>query len=378
MNRPASFGLGCWIILLGMIGFTACGDDGEEGGTTNGARDFVYPDPQWTVGSPEAHDLDSTLLEAAADLAGAHASNCLLVTRDGVIVGEWYWNGWDEGDKQNVFSVTKSFTSALVGIAQDRGELDITEKASEYIPEWVGTASEDVTIQNLISNDSGRHWDLITDYVRMVVLAADKTAVAVGLGQQHLPGTVWEYNNSAIQTLEPVLNQATGMDVGDYADEVLFGPLGMASSYGRDDAGNPLTFAGVECSCRDLARFGYLYLRSGRWSGGRQIIPEAWVEVSVKPSTPLNSAYGYLWWLNREGVWLAPTSSGHEVGEGRPMPDLPENVFRASGAFNQILFVDPDTDIVFTRIGWVLDLEDLASSALVEGLAERIRAARSD
>ena len=375
MRRPALLWPAAWLILLSLVCLPACGDDG---GTGNGPEEVVYPDPDWAVEAPEVHDLDSILLQGAADFAEEHASNCFIVTRDGVIVGEWYWNRWGTTTEQNVFSVTKSITSALVGIAQERGELDITERASEYITEWVGTASEDVTIQNLISNDSGRHWDFITDYLRMAILAEDKTAVAVGLGQQHLPGAVWEYNNSAIQTLEPVLNQATGMDVADYADEVLFGPLGMASSYGRDAAGNPMTFAGAECSCRDLARFGYLYLRHGRWSGGRQIVPEAWVDASVQPSTPLNSAYGYMWWLNHEGVWLAPTSSDHEVGEGRRMPDLPENVFQASGAFNQIIFVDPDTDIVFTRIGWVLDFEDVASSVLVEGLDERIRAARLD
>lgn len=242
----------------------------------------------------------------------------------------------------------------------------------------MGTASEDVTIQNLIRNDSGRHWDFITDYLRMAILARDKTSFAVGLGQQYDPGTVWKYNNSAIQTLEPVLNQATGMDVADYADEVLFGPLGMASSYGRDAVGNPMTFAGAECSCRDLARFGYLYLRRGRWSGGRQIVPEDWVEASIQPSTSLNSAYGYMWWLNREGRWVAPSVPDHEVGEGKPMKTLPENVFGANGAFNQIILVDPDTDVVFTRIGWVLDFQDVASFALTEGLAERIRAARLD
>ena len=190
---------------------------------------------------------------------------------------------------------------------------------------------------------------------------------------------LWErcgdYNNSAIQTLEPVLNLATGMDVADYADEVLFEPLGMASSYGRDAVGNPMTFAGAECSCRDLARFGTLYLRDGRWSDGRQIVPEDWVDESVRPSTPLNAAYGYMWWLNRDGHWV---ESLHEEGDGKPLPGLPENVFRASGALNQIVFVDPGTGIVFTRIGGVIGIEDAASSELVEGLAERIRAARLD
>ncbi len=367
MREPALFWPAAWLALLAVFGFPGCGGDED-----------TYPSREWSVESPEAHDLDSFLLEEAADFAESNDSNCFVVTRDGVIVGEWYWNDWDTETEQNVFSVTKSFTSALVGIAQHRGQLDITDRASEYIPEWVGTASEDVTIRNLISNDSGRHWDVITDYLRMAVQADDKTAFAVGLDQQYPPGTVWKYNNSAIQTLEPVLREATGMDVADYAEEVLFRPLGMASGYGRDAAGNPTTYSGVECSCRDLARFGYLYLRGGLWSRGRQVVPEDWVEQSIQPSTSLNSAYGYMWWLNREGHWVAPSFPDHVAGDGVPLPGLPENVFRASGAFNQIIFVDPNTDIVFTRIGWAAGLEAIASSGLVEGLAERILDARLD
>jgi CubicO group peptidase (beta-lactamase class C family) len=375
MGRPALLWPAVWLILLSLACLPACGDDGEEGGTRNWARDFVYPDPEWTVASPEAHDLDSILLEQAADFAEEHASNCFVVTRDGAIVGEWYWNEWGETTEQNVFSVTKSFTSALVGIAQQRGELEITDRTSEYIPEWMGTPSEDVTIRNLISNDSGRYWDLWTDYVRNYALADDRTAHAIGLGQQYEPGTVWRYNNSAIQTLEPVLNTATGMDVADYAEQHLFEPLGMSSSYGRDRAGNPVTYADVSASCRDLARFGYLYLRGGRWSKDQQIVSEDWVDECVQPSTPLNAAYGYMWWLNRDGHWI---ESLHEEGDGKPLPGLPENVFRASGAFSQIIFIDPGTGIVFTRIGGVTGIEDAASSELVEGLAEGVRAARLD
>ena len=368
MRQIASMRLARWIIPWSVIGFLACGDDASD---ANRAADYIYPEPDWAIETPEAHDLDSTLLEAAADFAGEHASDCLVITRDGVIVGEWYWNGWDETSEENVFSVSKSITSALVGIAQDKGALAIREGASNYITEWIGTDSEDVTIRNLISNDSGRQWNYITDYVQMVFLAYDKSAFAIGLGQQHDPGTVWAYNNSAIQTLERVLNRATGTDVAEYAEQVLFEPLGMVSSYDVDAAGNPMTFSGVSCSCRNLARFGYLYLRGGRWSQGQQIVSEDWVEESIQPSTPLNSAYGYMWWLNREGHWLS-SAFDLQGSDGIPMPSLPERVYRASGFLNQIIFVDPGTDIVFTRIGSITRVEDIISSEVEENLGSQV------
>ncbi len=252
--------------LIVVLAASGCGEEGRKGDDERPRRPFVYPDPDWAVETPEAHDLDSLLLEEAAGFAAAHDSSCFVVTRDGAIVGEWYWKGWNEQTEANVYSVTKSFTSALVGIAQDRGELDIQDRACEYISEWVGTDSEAVTVKNLISNDSGRYWDMFTDYVGNYALAYDKTAHAISLGQQDAPGAVWKYNNSAIQTLERVLKVATGMDVAEYAEEHLFEPLGMASSYSRDQAGNPITYADLQASCRDLARFGYLYLRGGRWS----------------------------------------------------------------------------------------------------------------
>jgi CubicO group peptidase (beta-lactamase class C family) len=85
-----------------------------------------------------------------------------------------------------------------------------------------------------------------------------------GLSQAQPPNTWWEYNNSAIQTLERVLEVATGQDVEAFAQANLFQPIGMNVSMGRDLAGNPQTYMGVSSSCRDLARFGYLYMRNGK------------------------------------------------------------------------------------------------------------------
>src|SRR5690606_13953386 len=112
------------------------------------------------------------------------------------------------------------------------------------------------------SNVSGRHWDPATDYVAMAIEADDKTAFAAGLGQDEPPGRTWAYNNAAVQTLSAVLESATGQRADDYAAAVLFEPIGMRNSRMISDAaGNPLTFMGLETTCLDLARFGYLMLR---------------------------------------------------------------------------------------------------------------------
>ncbi len=334
----------------------------------------VFPDPDWVTGSVEAANVDPALLDDAIDYAEAQDTNCLVVTKDGVLISESYWNGWDDTTEALVFSVTKSFSSTLVGIAQDQGLLDIEQSASRYISEWAGGDSEAVTVRHLLSNDSGREWDFVTDYVDMAATADDKTQFAIALGQQHPPGQHWEYNNSAIQTLERVLRMATGGPVQDFAQANLLDPLGMQSSMGTDTAGNAVMFSDLEASCRDLARLGLLMLRGGRWAGGARVVSEEWVKEATTPSTPLNSAYGYLWWLNHEGHWVLPSAPDRVEGDGRIIPGGREDAFAAIGLGSQIIAVDPGSGIVYTRIGGA-GSGGLAADELVRELTSRIVAA---
>jgi CubicO group peptidase (beta-lactamase class C family) len=311
------------------------GGSGEEPAEEPAEEGPVFPDPEWEVLAPEDSGVDTAPLSELAAYLQEGNSSCMVVVHEGRIVAEEYWNGWDEESAQEVFSVTKSVTSALVGIAQEEGFLDISQPASTWITEWQGTPSEAVTVRNLLSNDSGRHWDFVGDYTTMAVQAEDKTAYGIGLDQQQPPGEHWEYNNSAIQTLEAVLERSTGSDVEEFAQEHLFGPIGMEATMGRDAAGNPLTFMGVKAGCRAMARFGWLYDQDGRW-GDEQVVPADWVEASTSSSQELNRNYGFLWWLNTDGGFF----------EGAPT-----DAYAALGLGNQIVLVVPSEDLVVVRIG---------------------------
>lgn len=318
----------------------------------------VFPGDEWETVTPEDAGLDAAVLDAIAADAEAAGSNCFLVARDGRLVAEWYWQGASADAAQEVFSVSKSVTSALVGIAAaDTGnpdvDLELTDSAAAYIPEWSGTDAEAVTVEHLLSNDSGREWSFQIDYTDMAVNAEDKSAFAVALGQEFPPGETWAYNNAAIQTLSEVLQSATGIEPADFAEEHLFGPVGMAATDMTTDAtGNTLTFMGVQSTCRDLARFGLLYLNDGSWDG-TQIVPADYVEASVgAPSTELNAAYGYLWWLNREGPQRNPVGDPTEPGEhGQMVPGAPDDMFWAIGLGSQIVQVDPGSRTVVVRLG---------------------------
>jgi CubicO group peptidase (beta-lactamase class C family) len=347
-----------------------------ETGETGTEEEPIYPDPDWQLGIPEDHGLSSEGLAALAEVAEMMDSNCLVIVHEGVLVGEWYWNNYDaETDQPNVFSVTKSVTSALVGIAENQGLLGLNDSAADYTTEWAGGESDVVTIRNLISNDSGREWSFTTDYVGLTT-AMDQTQFAIDLGQAQPPNSWWEYNNSAIQTLEHVLEVATGEDVEDYARAHLFEPIGMTVTMTRDGAGNPQTYQGLSASCRDLARFGYLYLRQGEWAGGQQIVPADWVYASTIPSTPLNSAYGFMWWLNVEGHWVLPSTPLREEGDGKLFPDAPEEMFSAVGALGQAVVVDPGSGYVFVRLGDAPDITDLTGFGKLQELWDAFAAAK--
>ena len=317
----------------------------------------AFPGAEWSRPTLEESGVTQAGIDALTDFATDTGSGCIAVVHGGELVVEIYDPEWDSSTDLENFSATKSVSATLVGIAQDLGFLDIDELASDYLTEWVGTDSESITIRNLLSNDSGRFWDFNTDYIEMVT-SEDRSAFAIGLEQQFEPGTHWEYNNSAIQTLEEVLQRATGQEVADFAEEHLFGPLGMDVDYQLDVSGNTPTFMGLQAGCVDMARFGWLARHDGTW-GDTQVVSADYMDEATRASQDLNPDYGFLWWLNEDGSW-----SG-----------LPDDAFAALGLGDQVTLVMPSLDLVAVRVGdrrgtadyggsFVQDLGELAIEAV--------------
>lgn len=350
-------------VLVVGVAVAACssGNDGKTGGTsttTTRATGSLTPAGDWSVVKPAAVGLDAGKLAAIAHTAEVGKSNCLAVARDGKLAGEWYFHGTGPDTTQDVFSVTKSITSTLIGQQVDAGKVRIADPADRWIPEWRNTPSAAVTVRDLLSNDSGRSWSLAQDYVQLI-RAPDKTAFAVGLTQESPPGTTWAYNNSAIQTLERVLAGTLGPDVVAGAQRSLLDPIGMTHSHlSADRSGHALTFTGLNTTCRDLLRFGSLLLNHGEWNG-RRIVSRRWVEQATgRSSTPLNAAYGFLFWLNRPGRIAGPLAAVSVSGaadrtatRGRLVPGAPVDTFWALGLGNQVVQVDPGTRTVVVRMG---------------------------
>jgi CubicO group peptidase (beta-lactamase class C family) len=201
----------------------------------------------------------------------------VLVERDGKVVIERYYQGTRASDRLPIFSITKSVTSALVGIAIADGRLSGVD---ERLP-W----RTQVTVGQLLSMTAG--------YAPSVNF---KRADPESLADRPLlnrPGT-WAYDGGSMDLLADLLARATGMSAADYAQRRLFGPLGITGVRWLGSRGS----SGLLLRPRDLLAFGQLYLDHGVWHG-KHIVPESWIRLSTRSHVRVRRGldYGFGWWI---------------------------------------------------------------------------------
>jgi CubicO group peptidase (beta-lactamase class C family) len=322
-----------------------------------------YPSPDWPIGTPASVGLDATKLDEAASVAEGDGSYCLLVIRHGLLVYERYFAGTDATTPHKSWSLAKSYSGTLVGIAIDRGEIHgLDDSIADYVPEWQGTDRAAIKVRDLVSMTSGLQWSAFQDYVQMATLASDDTQFALGLPLTDPPGSKWIYHNGAVQLLEPLFRNATGLTIEQYATQHLWSKIGMSASWAHDPAGHPTPYANVLASCRDHARLGYLYLHGGRWAG-QQVVSSSWVTQALTPSQLWNRAYGFLFWLNGETPAI---DAMMEAWPDNMVPFAPRDLFAARGFGNQFVDVIPSLDLEVVRFGTDPlsgNLADLATDA---------------
>lgn len=338
-----------------------------------------FPAERWATADPTALGFDVGRLDAAADYAESIGSHCLLVIRDGKLAYERYFNGATADAVHPSWSLAKSYTSALIGVAHTRGDLpDLDAPIADTVREWRGTDKASITVRHLLSMNSGLHYDFLSDYM-WSVLVRDQTAEALGMAIDAQPGDEWHYNNHAVQALHRVLQVATGIDPETYAERYLWGPIGMnvrgpvarRTHWERDPVGNPTMYMSVHATCLDMARFGYLFLNEGEWSGER-VIDADYIRGATTSSTEHNRSYGYLWWLNRPGPGI---DVNDDAFDGPMMPFAPLDLYSAQGLGQNFIDVVPSTNTIYVHMR---NAPHEPLSKLLDDFAATIRALLQD
>ncbi|MGH1370711.1 MAG: serine hydrolase domain-containing protein [Cellvibrionaceae bacterium] len=365
-----------WVLMIGVVaalGFTAVNHERltrlyvavtlfEEGNITGNflnmdrafhAREvtragpvFELPNSEVPLSLPQHFSVDSDQL-SVDDFLAETGTNGLLILQNDEIKFEQYYQGHSAEGRHISWSMAKSFTSALLGVAVEEGHIDsILQSVTDYVPQLKGSGYDGVSIKDVMQMSSGvkfneDYGDFYSDINRMGRIFAMNGALddfIASLIREREPGTLNHYVSMDTQVLGMVLVAATNRSITDYMEEKLWHKLGVEQNayWLIDSKGMEMAFGGLNASLRDYARFGRLYLNLGDWNG-EQLVPRQWVLDSWTMDAPhllpkeksaetgLGWGYGYQWWIPSEGEYLAV------------------------GVYNQFIYIKPDQNLVIVK-----------------------------
>lgn len=257
------------------------------------------------VASERSAPTPETFAAALQDAQNMPRLNSLLISHDGKLLVEEYFNGASAQKPANVKSVSKSFMSALIGIAIEQGvirSLDqpIGDFYADLLPGEENAGKRAITIGNLLAMQAGLQSTSFRNYGAWV-LSDDWIGFALDLPLESTPGTRMRYSTGNTHLLSGILTRATGMSTLQFARQNLTGPLGIQLSYWQADP-DGIYFGGnnMEFTPRHMLVFGELYLNGGR-RNGKQILSREWIDQStqrlLESSREQGRFYGYGWWL---------------------------------------------------------------------------------
>ena len=312
IKTPFAILLYCW---LAVFGFNA----------------LSQPLPRST---PEAEGISSEgilKLVEALDKEPGDVHSFMLV-RNGKIVADGWWEPYGKNDPHILWSLSKSFTSAAIGMAVEEGLLSLNDKVISFfpdqLPENVSDNLKAMRIRDLLIMTSGHDEDTINKLFGEGGKGMVKAFLALPV--EHKPGIHFTYNTGATFMLSAILQKVAGEKLVDYLKPRLFDPLGIKNPKWHESP-DGINFGGfgLFLTTEEIAKFGQLYLQKGEWND-RQLVPEDWVISSgsrqvrngSNPNEHGEQGYGYQFWLNRD------------YG------------YRADGAFGQNCIIIPEHNLV--------------------------------
>ena len=337
MRHSPARSLICLFCCLSIVLFA---DAGRQSGLVQSKSEETFPGKSWQpLSSSEKAKWSAGKLAAAQAYANADSihTSAVMVVQGGVVVDQW----GDFDKKIDCYSIRKSLLSALYGIYSAEGVIDINQTLEQLgiddSPEPLTKEEKQARVVDLLRARSG-----VYHKVDFETESMQKSRPPRG---SHAPGTFWYYNNWDFNVLGTIFEKKTGMKIGDAFYQRIAKPIGMEDFQPSDVFyfGGPLSIHPAyhfEITARDMARFGLLYLRRGRWNG-KQIVPEPWIEKSSHASEMVKSdgadhgGYEYLWWVDYGGVHF-------------PEVSLP-GIYSARGNGAHYIFIIPTLDMVIVH-----------------------------
>jgi CubicO group peptidase (beta-lactamase class C family) len=313
--------------------------------------DSAYPDDFWTPAMAAEVNMDAALLEQAVDWVATSQSeiHSFLIARNGFLVMDRYgWNSgltWGDANqtprqelpsaRHVMHSTTKSFLSALIGIAIDEGKIPdgVATKAADWFPDYAdlnpSAEKSSISLADLLTMRSGLEYT--EGGSEEITNAPDPARAMLSQALVDLPvGTVWNYSSGGSGIIAEILRVATGMTPLEYGQAKLFGPIGIVNPpWAAGASGTNHGGFGLELTAREMARFGELFRNSGAW-GGQQVVPAAWTDESTlnRCATIWGHDYAYHWWISN-------------------VPGF----FNSNGAYGQYIFVNRGLGLVVVFTG---------------------------
>ena len=304
---------------------------GDEEGSAPADEASAYeplPGDDWPVSTPAEQGLEPRLVdELYSDAADLDTLYSLLVIKNGYLIAEAYFNEGAVDQKDRLQSATKSYASALVGIAIEEGCLSsVDQKLLDFFPEIADQITDprkaQITIRNLLEMRAGYPNEESDPTLWEGLLSGHYPPLIEAFPLVSDPGTRFHYSNLSSNWLGIIVDRACETSLKAFAEEHLFAPLGVeAGEWGQDAEGHNNGCGDLHLTPRDAAKFGLLYLNDGGWEGN-QIVPADWVRDSLQTYS-VNEAfvkrvghfrdigYGYQWWSARAGEHRVNFAWGH-------------------------------------------------------------------
>ena len=327
-----------------------------------------WPIPQWEMAKDIGKNMSSRQCRDFINFSTKSKSfltDGLVVVKDGLIQYESYDSQYNRDRVHPLWSISKTITGALLGIAVGQGKISLDQHLAEFLPRPGSSPQyQDIKIKNLFYLDTGFIWN---EFYSGDLRSSPVVNMLYGVGRNNIlehalnhkilpagPGHQRNYTTGTPAITMGVLKKIYGPEYDSFPWKSFFNPLGMNNAvFERDQQGIYNGGSYAFATPRDMAKIGYLYLNNGSWNG-QEILSKDWVDktLQVSPGYLTNETiirditsegvYGGSIWLNRAA----------KKGFGKPYPSLPENMYLARGHYGQLIIVLPSEKMVIARTAY--------------------------